>query len=174
MTDDKNSPEPVAIPVSDSRPAAAGGASRGTKIVLAISLALNLAVAGVVAGDALDGGRHGERGMARDLAFGPFHEALSKEDRRALAKILIAKSPDMRDARKMMEADIAQILAALQSDPFDPAALDAAFAAQNARSSANFGVAQSAIRDFLVDMTPQARNAFALRLQKGMVDDKRD
>lgn len=170
MADDKFQMDPV----SPKPGLPAPGASRGTKIILAISLALNLAVVGVVVGNALDGDRRGGPSMARDLAFGPFHEALSGADRRALAKILIAKSPAMRDARKMMEADLTQVLAALQADPFDPAALEAAFAAQNARSSANFGVAQAAIRDFLVQMSPEARAEFATRLQDGLGRDKRD
>ncbi len=144
------------------------GASRGTKIVLAISLALNLAVAGMVVGAVLDGGKGGRHTMGRDLSFGPFHAALSGADRRALAKYLIAKSPDMREARALMTADIERILEIIRQEPLDLAALDAAFDAQNARANANFAAAQTAIRDFLVAMSAQERSAFAVRLQDGI------
>ncbi len=150
------------------------GASRGTRIVLALSLAANLAVAGFVLGHKLDRDGPGPGNMARDLAFGPFTEALSDGDRRALAKTLYAKAPGMRDARKSMEADISAILTSLLADPFDPSALDAAFAAQNLRASENLRVAQTALREFLVGMTPQDRIAFANRLQKRMDRDHKD
>ena len=150
------------------------GASRGTRIVLALSLAANLAVAGFVLGDALDRHGPGPGNMARDLAFGPFTEALTDSDRRALAKTLFAKAPGMRDARKAMEADISAILSTLLADPFDPLALDAAFAAQNLRASENLRVAQTALREFLVGMTPQDRIDFANRLQQRMDRDHKD
>ena len=57
-------------------------APRWMKIVLALSLALNLAVAGLALGAFLKDGPR--RGMPRDLSFGPFTEAFSADDRRAL------------------------------------------------------------------------------------------
>ena len=141
---------------------------------MALSLAANLAVAGFVLGNKLDRDGPGPGNMARDLAFGPFTEALTDRDRHALAKTLFAKAPGMRDARKAMEADIFAILTSLLADPFDPSALDAAFAAQNLRASENLRVAQTALREFLVGMTPQDRIAFANRLQQRMDRDHKD
>lgn len=154
---------PIQPPVATVK----SGASRGMRWLLALSLALNLAVAGFMIGHALDrDGPGGPRGMARDLAFGPFTEALSPQDRRALFKSMLSKAPAMRDARKATEADMALILSSLSAEPFDPAALDGALAAFNTRSSANLSIAQTTLRDFLVDMTPEDRLAFAMRLQE--------
>jgi uncharacterized membrane protein len=144
-------------------------ASTGMRILLAISLALNLAVGGYALGKVLDHGRDGSRGMAREMAFGPFTDALTDQDRRALARTLFERAPKMRDARQNMMSDIALIVAALNADPFDPSALEAAFAAQKSRAVENMTLAQDAIRDFLVRMSPEDRAKFAERLQNWTV-----
>lgn len=143
----------------------AATASRAMRLLLAVSLAANLAIVGFVVGHALDGGGpDGRRGMPGDMAFGPFTEALGDHDRRALRDALFARAPDMRDARQRMSQDLAGLVAALRAEPFDPAALDAALAAQSHRMAANLDMAQGVLRDFLVAMTPEARIAFAARL----------
>ncbi len=152
---------------------AVSGAPRGTKIILALSLAFNLAVAGFVVGHSLDADGRDEGRMSRDMGFGSFTQALSNEDRRALAKSMFAAAPQMRDARSRMQADLAQITAALTADPFDVSALDSALDAQRSRATEFFGLAQSVMRDYLVAMTPEARRAFAERLQSGMRHDKK-
>lgn len=155
------------LPSSSQAPQAPAkpGTSKATRLLLAGSLAVNLAIAGFVIGHALDGdgpGRH--RGMPVEMAFGPFTEALSDDDRSALRDALISRAPDMRDARNRMSEDLGNLVTALRAEPFDPAAVDAAFAAQNRRMTANLDLAQAVLRDFLVALSPEARLAFAARL----------
>lgn len=146
-------------------------AGRGLRIALAVSVALNLAVAGMFAGSLLkdheDGGPRG----VREIGFGPFSEALSREDRRALRANLMAKMPEMRLARREARQDAQNLLAVLRATPFDPAQLTALLEAQRARMAGRFEVGQELMRDLLVGMTPEARQAFADRLEKRLQHD---
>jgi hypothetical protein len=141
-----------------------GGARRpglGIRIALAVSLAANLAVAGVIGGTLL-----GEQGRSsgprvRDIGFGPFTAALSPEDRATLGRAFRDQTTGMRS----MRAEVAQLVAALRSDPFDEASLRAAIAAQDARGRARLELGQRLLADRLIAMTPPERSAFADRLE---------
>lgn len=137
---------------------------RGLKIALALSLALNLAVAGVVIGAwaSADGPR---RGMPRDLSFGPFSEALSPQDRRALRKAFAERAPDLRAARQAARAEFDTLLAALRAQPFDPAALSTALAAIADRNATRLDLGRELIEARLAAMDAADRLAFADRLQ---------
>ena len=136
------------------------------KIALGLSLALNLAVAGLMVGGALREHRGGARpDMVRELNFGPFTKALSEEDRRALRADFFAKAPEFRQTRALMRGDMQAILAALRADPFDPVALRSAIANQNARIGRQIQLGQDLIVVRIEAMTPQARAAFADRLE---------
>ena len=139
---------------------------KGLRIALAVSVALNLAVAGLFAGSFLkdheDGGPRG----VREIGFGPFSEALSRDDRKALRKALLARMPEMRQARQEAAQDAQNLLAVLRADPFDPGELAAVLDAQRMRMAGRFEVGQGLMRDLLVAMTPEARRAFADRLEK--------
>ena len=151
------------------------------RLVLGLSLAANLAVAGFVLGMALDGGRHGPHGMGRDMAFGPFTRALAPADRRALSDSLLEKAPRLGDLLGQMAADLASGSAdegwrevhPLLAEPFDPAALDAAFAAHSTRVAANMALGQGTLRDFLIGMDAEKRIDFANRL-RGQANSDRD
>ncbi len=143
------------------------------RLVLGLSLAANLAVAGFVLGMALDGGRHGPHGMGRDMAFGPFTRALAPADRRALSDSLLEKAPRLGDLLGQMGAEMDAIAAALLAEPFDPAALDAAFAAHSTRVAANMALGQGTLRDFLIGMDAEKRIDFANRL-RGQANSDRD
>ncbi len=143
------------------------------RLVLGLSLAANLAVAGFVLGRALDGGRHAPHGMGRDMAFGPFTRALAPADWRALSDSLLEKAPRLGDLRWQMGAEMEAIAAALLAEPFDPAALDAAFAAQSTRVAANMALGQGTLSDFLIGMDAEKRIDFANRL-RGQANSDRD
>ena len=146
-------------------------AGRGLRIALAVSVALNLAVAGLFAGSVLkdheDGGPRG----VREIGFGPFSEALSHADRKAMRAALIAKMPELRQARQEARQDAQNLLAVLRAVPFDPAQLTALLEAQRARMAGRLEVGQELMRDLLVGMTPEARQAFADRLEKRLQHD---
>lgn len=147
-----------------SETAVAKAPGRAVRIALAVSVALNLAVVGVVAGVAL---KHGPAGheMERDIGFGPFSDALSREDRRAVRGQLLQRAPELRSVRKEMQADTQSLLVALRAEPFDAAGLTAVMETQRARMASRLELGQAVLRDFLIAMTPEARKAFADRLE---------
>ncbi len=161
MTDPHSAP-PAALPRQ--------GASRLMKVVLALSLALNLAVVGVVAGAALRsrGGRMAGPPSVRDLNFGPFSDALTREQRRDLRRGFLAQGPDLRALQTEMRGDLEAVLAALRAEPFDAAALTDAFVAQNRRISQRVEAGQKAMLSLLVAMPAAERAAFADRLEKAL------
>lgn len=154
---------PIAPPAA---PPPRGG--RGLKIALAISVALNLAVAGLVTGIVLHGGPGGRGDMVRDLGFGPFEGALSSEDREALRKVVRDRFGDIRAARRQMQEDVQALLAALTAEPFDPARLTAAMAAQAEHLGDRLEFGSEVLRDHLLSLSDEDRRAFAARLEERM------
>lgn len=148
-----------------TEPASRPATATWVKLLLALSLALNLAVAGLAAGAWMKGTA---RGMPRDLSFGPFSEALSRDDRRALRSALIERAPDFRASREVARAEFATLVAALRAQPFDPDALRAALAAIEQRNSDRLEMGRSLIEARLIEMSDEDRRAFADRLEKGM------
>lgn len=142
------------------------GGSRGIRIALAVSVALNLAVAGLAAGAWLKDGP--PRGMPRDLSFGPFSEALSDEDRRALRKALFDRAPAFRETRAAARAEFAALVAALRADPFDASAVQTALTAIEARNAQRLALGRSLIEARILEMSAEERLAFAERLEKGL------
>ena len=167
MTDQDTTPaapnaEPNAAPPAE--PQASG--SRWLKPALIASVALNLAVAGLVLGTWLgDGPRHG---MPRDLSFGPFSEALSDQDRRALRKGLMERAGEFSTSREAARAEFETLLSALRADPFDPAAMTSALAAIETRNAERLQLGRSLIETRLIEMSAADRQAFADRLERGM------
>jgi uncharacterized membrane protein len=141
---------------------------RGLKIALAVSVALNLGVAGLVTGIVLHGGPGGRGDMVRDLGFGPFEGALSEADRDALRGKVRAQFGDIRAARREMQADAQALLAALTADPFDPAALTEAMAAQAEHLGERLKFGSDLMRDHLLSLSDEDRRAFAGRLEDRM------
>jgi uncharacterized membrane protein len=152
---DPQTPTPSAAP-----------ASRWVKIALVISVAINLAVAGLVAGAWLGGGPR--RAMMHDLSFGPFSDALSPEDRRALRSAFFKRAGEFRKAREAARAEFDALLAALRSEPLDPVALDAALTAIETRNAERLALGRDLIEERFVEMTAEDRKAFADRLDVGL------
>lgn len=142
---------------------------RGLRIALAVSVALNLAVVGMVAGAFFhnDGGP-GARGSVRDLGFGPYTEALNREERAALRQAFLANAPDLRATRDAVRTDMKDVLAALRAEPFDAGKLTSALKAQSNRLARQLETGQQLMSDFFAKMTPTARLDFADRLEAGL------
>lgn len=154
---------------AEMTPATVKQPGRGLRIALAVSVAINLAVAGIVAGAAFHGGGPmGARGAVRDLGFGAYTEALSREDRTALRQAYMAKSPNLRATRNQMRRDVADVLAALRASPFDADRLAVAMDVQGKRMSDQFVTGQQLMQEFFAKMTPEARAQFADRLEAGL------
>jgi len=146
---------------------AAKGGGRGLRIALGVSVALNLLVAGLVVGAVLRDGGPRDR-MLRDLDFGPFTEALTREDRDALRRDFVARSGGFRDMRAEMRADFNALLAALRAEPFDIDAARAVLEGQQTRLQSRLVLGQDLLLERLAAMSPEARAAFADRLEQGL------
>ncbi|NUB46306.1 periplasmic heavy metal sensor [Fertoebacter nigrum] len=150
-------------------PAARPAAPRWMRLALALSVALNLGVAGVVGGSLLHDARKEPRPVpVRDLGFGPFSEALSPEDRAALRRAFMAEAPDFRDAWRQMRGEFGAVLDALRAEPFEPAALAVVLDRQSVRTGEMLSLGQRLLFDRVAEMTPEARLAFADRLEQSL------
>ena len=154
-------------------PAPSQKSLRGLRIALGVSVALNLLVAGVVAGAILREGGPRDR-MVRDLDLGPFTEALSQEDRAALRRDFVARMPELGEARRAMRAEFRDLLVLLRADPFDPEAMREVLAGQRARMQERIDLGQELLLQRLSAMTPEARQAFADRLEDRLRRGSRD
>lgn len=163
-----DTPPPGASPPVAPPPVAPVG-NRGLRIALALSVALNLAVVGVVAGALWRAGGDGRPSAAlRDLGFGPFAAALTDEDRRALRRDFLRRAPDLRAARAEMRAEMTEVLAVLRADPFAPDRLRQALDQATARTADRMALGRGLLFDHIAAMTPEARRAFADRLERAM------
>ena len=140
---------------------------KAIKIALAVSVAINLGVAGLIAGFALNSGLggHGDR-MVREMGFGPFDRVFSTEDRIALRQTIVGRLEDFRSMRQQVQDDMAAILSALQAEPFDKAAVVAAFDAQARHLTDGVKLGSTVVRDYVMAMSPEARLAFSSRLDQ--------
>lgn len=146
-------------------------ASRGVKIALAISVALNLGIAGLAVGAWLGGGN---RDVPRDMSFGPFSAALDDNDRRAIRRALLDRMGEFRTSRAEARAEFETLLGTLRADPFDPAAMQAALFAIETRNAERLRLGRSLIEARLIEMSPEDRQRFADRLEKGLRRGGRD
>jgi uncharacterized membrane protein len=162
MTEPESQTPPPAVPT----PTAAPTASRWVKPALIVSVALNLAVAGLVLGAWLGDGHR--NGMPRDMSFGPFSEALNDQDRKALRRELMERVGEFRTSREATRAEFETLLAALRADPFDPEVMRSALAAIETRNAERLQLGRSLIETRLIEMSPQDRQAFADRLERGL------
>ncbi|MFN4153123.1 MAG: periplasmic heavy metal sensor [Paracoccaceae bacterium] len=157
-----------------SPPPSAKSPGRWLKVALAVSLALNLAVAGTVAGVALrlhDSGRP-DRVAVRDLSFGPFTEALTREQRRTMLRGFIEKGPGpgpgLREMRAQMRGDFDAVLTALRAIPFDATAFRAAVEGQSNRIATRAEAGRDALVTLVLQMSDADRAAYVDRLEKAM------
>lgn len=167
-------------PVDDPAPGATGGGSagepppaapvipRGWKIALFSSLAVNLVVAGLVFGAWVSGPPSGPGGPGpRDLAFGPYTFALTRQDRHELLDALRDRQPGVPGPRELMLADRTGLARILRRDPFDRAAATALLDAQRGRADERFRLGQRLLLDHIAAMSPAERSAMADRLERG-------
>ena len=139
------------------------------KGVLILSLTLNFLVAGVVVGGILGNDRHPPRPPApEELTFGPLTGAFSKEDRIAMRRAAEGGGTDFKAMRAVMRGDFDRLVAALQADPWDEAAVRAVLGEMRERSLKRMDLGEQVMLERLQAMTPEARKAFAARLVDGV------
>lgn len=164
-------PRPDA-PRSDAPKPDAPRSGRGLRIALALSVALNLAFIGMAAGALLRGGPHDR--MTRDLDFGPFAEAFSRDDRIELRRDFFERAGDMRQMRAALRDDLAGLIALLRADTLDRAELDRLLARQGARLAQRLELGQALVVERIAAMSPAERDAFANRLERALDRPSRD
>lgn len=136
------------------------------RAVLIVSLTLNLLVVGVVAGGLIMGPPHPPRPMVGDIGMGTFTDALSHEDRDALRRAAAPDGAAFREMRQQARADMDAFVAALQADVWDGNQLQRLFDAYSARSESRMQIGQRLFADRIAAMSPEARKAYAARLQE--------
>ena len=135
--------------------------------VLPLSLTANLLVVGLIGGAAL---RHAfEEGgggpmAVRDLGFGPFTAALSRDDRDALRRSFTIRAGELRDLRPAGRAEFDRLLASLRAVPFDLAVVKAEMARQRDRMAERLGLGQDLMVERIAAMTDGERAEFADRV----------
>lgn len=134
------------------------------KVVLFGSLALNLLVAGLAVGAFLHGPpNHG--GRDRDPAL-PFTRAFDEDQRRDLRRALRNDFETHRGTGPGIVEDYSRALDVLRAEPFDPEALRDLLEAQGARADERRKRGQAILAQALTDLTPEARRAYADRLEQ--------
>lgn len=135
--------------------------------ILLPSLAINLLVLGLFVGHLVVD--EPDRKVPRvDRMSGPLTFALSHEDRREIGKALRKEYRDARPTRAEVRAEYQSVIAALQAEPYDRAALEAVFAAQLAGATERVAIGQKLLLTRIAAMTPDQRQEFAARLQEGL------
>ena len=145
-----------------------GKPSRRLRWALVLSLALNLLIVGVIAGAVVNARRRPRAPTVADVGFGPFTQALSPEDRRALRDAFVGRLPEMRDARRAMRAELQALVDALRAETWNEAATVAAFESLRSRTEERIAVGQDLLIARIAAMSPAERAAFADRLENLM------
>ena len=136
---------------------------RRLRWLLVASLGLNLLLVGLALGAILRGPP--ER-IAAGPALGHYARALPEADRRELGRALHASRADWAPSRDALRGQRAAFAEALTADPYDHARV-VALLEDELRLSADLGSRGSALLAAqIARMTPEARAAFAERLQE--------
>lgn len=154
-------PAPTLPPAPSSAPA-----SRRIRIALYASLALNLLFFGAIGGALLRDGPDGPRSGPREIGFGPFSEALTTEDRAALAQAFMRDGGTPRQMRREMMRNFAELGRVLRAEPLDRAALEQVFATLKDAADARLEMGQRLLVERIVQMTPVERDRFADRIDE--------
>lgn len=137
---------------------------RWIKIALAVSLALNLAVIGLISGAVL-GGNGGSRNdgppALRTLGLGPFAQALSRDDRDEVRERIEGAGIELREERRAIGRTLRDVEQALRADPFDRAAVEAAFASSRGLVVSLQEAGHTALLDQIDTMSASEREALA-------------
>lgn len=141
------------------------GASKRMRIVLVVSLALNLAIAGLFVGSVVSGRWSAGPPAHFDIGMGPIGRALAPDERRDIRRSLM-RDGSMRALN--LRGRMGDMIAAIETDPFDPQVMRGLMAEQIARTSALQGNVQDLLLQIIADMTPQRRAEFAQQLKNEM------
>lgn len=140
-----------------------------TRWVLIGSLGLNLLAAGVFGGALLrEWGPKDHAPPPRNVALGFWSEGLQRADHAALRQRFRAEGVDFKSAWQGERADRKALIQILKTEPFNVAAFEAVADSLQGRAVGRIASTEAVVRGHIIDMTPEARRAFAERLEAGM------
>ena len=140
------------------------GSPAWMKILLVLSLAGNLAVLGVVLGQSLRDSEGRGRGSERVINW---IVGMVPEERRDLAATHFDAARERIDAARAQRGErLPAVVAAMQAEPFDPAALDAALDAMFDRDTSGRTIVRESLISLLAQFTPEERAVFAANFEE--------
>lgn len=139
-------------------------APRWMKVLLALSLALNLLIIGVIAGAVSRGGSKETARLMRDVSFGPYTMALTREDRREMRRAI--RSQDKAFDRAGARENFRNFLVVLQAEELDLDQLERVFDTQIALAQTRQGIGKTVLLNQIAGMSVEERRVFAERLQE--------
>lgn len=140
------------------------------RILLFGSLAMNLLVVGLLAGAVLRHGPERREGGAelRDFGLGPFGNAFTRADRRAIGNAMKDKAGDLRKNREVFRQEFTLLLDALRATPFDAEAVRDSVVAQRLELEVRQDIGQQLVLERISAMSDEDRAKFADRLERSM------
>jgi uncharacterized membrane protein len=141
------------------------------RILLFASLAVNLLVAGMVAGAFLRSGAGPgrpptENAVLRDLGYGPYGQALTPEERRAVRRATERKAKDLATNRDELRRQMLTLLEALRKTPYEASVVHAIVTEQQARLKERWDIGRELLLDHIDAMTDDERAQYAKRLAR--------
>lgn len=127
---------------------------RNTRVILVVSLVVNLLLIGFVVGQVLHHPWHEHEGP---LTVERITGALPPEVRDAVRESLRERRPQIVEKMAAVRAARADVRAAIGAEPFDPARLEAAFAAVRDRGRAVQEDVQAATVEAITKLPPETR-----------------
>ena len=138
---------------------------RWMRVLLVVSLAANLLVLGAAVGMVLRGPPPAARSLL-DGAASPLLGAMGEDRRALIVGEMRERSPRFRENRSELRAAFGAVLAELRSERFDPEALGAALARQDAALQQRQAIGRDVLLSQIAEMSPDERRAFADRLEE--------
>lgn len=160
--------------MTDTTPPETPRTHRWVKILLALSLGLNLLILGMIVGtvakfrnpDSIVAQRALQ---ARDLNYGPYTQALTPADRRAIGRKLRDQSGgEIRAALPELRRGYRELLGLLRSDTFDAESAGRIMSAQQRLGLRRQEIGQRLLLERLSAMSASERAGFADRLERAL------
>lgn len=157
--------------MSDEQTPKAKPRVRWVRVLLFTSLALNLLIVGMIGGAFWrNGGPPGVSSASsvplRDLGYGPYGHALSRQDRQKIGHAMAQRSRALKANREEVHAQIVTLLAALRMTPYDHGAVRTIVTEQQARLLDRQVIGRDLLLDHINSMDDDVRVSYARRLER--------
>ncbi len=144
---------------------------RWGRLLLFVSLSINLLIVGMVAGAIYRNGgpaNHTEKPPLRELGYGPYGRALSKENRRDIEQAMLARAGDLNANRDEFRGQIKALLKALRTSPYDAKTVRAIIGSQQERLLQRQDIGRIILLEQIEAMSDEERTKYANRLARSL------